>query len=101
MYWVPNKCQTAKIPNLPKLKTISQKKLLNYHHTSSQIDDNLTPFSIRTDTKSTTSWLDNEFHIPSQANTIKLTFCDFMSKTLTSGKAVIICSVSEIFLFFL
>lgn len=84
------------------MKKLTMCIIIIYLHTSSQIDDSLTSgLLIRSEIKSTTSWLLNEFQIPSQANTRKFVLSGVMSKTVTSGKAVIICSVFGRSLFFL
>lgn len=59
----------------------------------------LTPLSNRSLIKSTTSWLDIEFQIPSQAKTMNSSLERSMSNVLMSGSADIICSVGPSDLF--
>lgn len=64
--------------------------------TSSHIWDNFVcPSSMRRRTKSTTSWLDMKFQIPSHARTINSSSAGSIISVLTSGNAVIICSCAD------
>ena len=58
-------------------------------------------FAMRSPTKSTTSWLDIEFHMPSQASTMKESVAGSIRNVRTSGTGEIICSVRGSDLFFL